>query len=240
MTQTLLNYWMLFMALQTPYPYYGILAILLLIFVFCAIFLKIKNGAFGIFILLCTIVGLVFGFFLVEPIGTTTPDIQPDNNTHRVAFITKRGIHLTTGDIIVPAGVTFVTKPMRQYRKMLQELRNVINNDPVTLEWSEEMNGYTVKTSSGVDVGLHMVSKGLATTSSLASDELRNAERAAKHDLCGVWQIEARGTPSVTWYIFPFLEGLASILLGVLSSFLVGYAFMFVMLMFFGRIRYEE
>lgn len=239
MVQTLLNYWILFQALKTPYPYYGILAILLLVFVFCAIFLKIKNGAFGMFILTCTIVGIVFGFFLITPQKARIPDISPDNNVHRVVFITRQGLHLSTGDVIVPAGIAFVTKPLRHYRQMVKELRTVINNDPVTLEWSDEMNGYTVTTASGVDIGMDLVSKGLATTSSLASDELRNAERAARHDMGGVWQLEAKWRPSVWWYFFPVIDGLFSLILGVTWVFAAGYGIVFSLLLLFGRVKYE-
>ena len=123
---------------------------------------------------------------------------------------------------------------------MVKELRTVINNDPVTLEWSADMNGYTITTASGVDVGIDLVSKGLATTSSLASDDLRNAERAAKHDMRGVWQLEVRCKPSVWWYLLPMYDGFISLLLGVMAAFAVGYGTVFSFILLFGRINYEE
>lgn len=240
MIQTILNYYMLFKAFQTPYPYYAILALLLLIFVFCGVFLRVKNGWLGVFLLVLTLAGIGFGFFLIDPPSVTRPGLDEDTNQVRVVFVNRKGIHLSTGDTIFPAGVAFVERPFRHYRSMVRAINDIVDNSPVTIEWSEEMNGYTITTASGVDVGRYLVSNGLAKTSSLASDELRVAERLAKYKRDGVWQLEVKARPSAWWYIFPFFDGLMSMLLGLLVSFTIGYGSIFILLVLLGRVNYDE
>lgn len=69
----------------------------------------------------------------------------------------------------------------------ISETKRVINNSKVLMEWDDSMNGYKIFTQDRTDLGLHLVSMGLARTNGNSNDELTSAELKAKSEHIGAW-----------------------------------------------------
>lgn len=189
MIERIVDILLLTTAFQTPYPYLIILGVLISGLIWCGIFLKICNGAFGYMLFTISLVALILAVLYIGDFESPEEDGNLDGKTVGVRHVSRSGLRLSTGDWVIPAGIEYFegARTWRYNRMAVQETKRVINNSKVLLEWDETMNGYKIYTKDRVDIGLHLVSKGLARTTGNANDELTSAELRAKATHVGAW-----------------------------------------------------
>lgn len=189
MIERIVDITLLVMAFQTPYPYLIILGVLISGLIWCGIFLKICNGAFGYMLFTISLVALILAMLYIGDFESPEEDGDLDGRTVGVRYVNRSGLRLSSGDWVLPAGIEYFegARTWRYNRMAVQETRRVINNSKVLLEWNDTMSGYKIYTRDRVDLGLYLVSKGLARTNGNADDELINAELKAKETHVGAW-----------------------------------------------------
>lgn len=198
MLSKLLLFVSLFFALKTPYPYILILGVLGVFFVWCGIFIKVKNGIVGWILYIFVLGALVMGVAEVHTNWRGADDARLDEKTVCVLGINRNGFLLDTGERIVPAGITMPAR--RHLRELVNCTMSFIGDNSVKLTWDNEMGGYlmTVRDS---DISQFLVVHGYAKPNENASLTLHDLAESARQKKLGVWSRPLLMKPQAPWWL---------------------------------------
>lgn len=198
MLSKLLTIVSLFFAFKTPYPYILILGVLGVFFVWCGIFVKIKNGIVGWILYTFALGALIMGIAEVNKRWQGADDARLDSKTVCVLGINRNGFLLDTGERIVPAGVAMPTR--RHLRELVDHAMSFIGENPVKLTWDDEMGGYLM-TVKNRDISQFLIVNGYAKPNENASIMLHDLAESAKQKRLGVWSRPLLMEPQAPWWL---------------------------------------
>lgn len=186
MLEFIRNLIFVFTAFSTPYPYLLILAVCIWFLLFFVAFAEIKNGFVGwISAGLCLSILLIGVVVVGEPVFTPK-GTDLDGRKCQVEAVSRHGLHLESGETILPAGITLGDR-LWVCRQAMREMDLLIGGRPVRLDHNSRLHGYEVYTADGVNIAHHLLSAGLAFTDQYASDEMCGLESEARKRRAGYW-----------------------------------------------------
>ena len=212
MLKQIIDYLALYFLFSTPYPYLVILAVLSLFFTWCAIFVKFKNSEFSVFLYILLMIIFILSASMIGLKWNETDDQRLDGQQRVVKNISRNGFLLDTGERIIPAGVEM---PNRGFLRVLRiKVEELIDNKPITLNYSDRMGGYTMTTASGKDISEFLIENGYARPSKASSDYLYELASKSGNN---VW-LEAPPAPMRTPFCLAFKIYICYIALFVVVS----------------------
>lgn len=204
--------------LSTPYPWMVLVVAVAAFTLIMAILAYHRSVVLdmGFFVILTLVTCSIL--CSIDALDAPTDNPKLDNKSLNVICYTNRGIRISTGRVITPAGCEFLSVANPRHRNPKPAMEEFVGGGKVLLKWSDEMDGYQIFNDKNEDMAAYLVSRGLVRTKFLASEDLRSLEREARANKIGIWERAWKGAPEMYRGPDIFIIGSLSVVLIFLAA----------------------